>query len=75
MMLLKHIAEWLYYRFWYWAAMRVLDFPKWLIHGKAWLRQPFLWIVQTGWVFPYLPTLDVRKAMSFNEEDQSWMNK
>jgi hypothetical protein len=32
--------------------------------GDSWLRQPFLWIVKTGLVFPYLHTLEERKAMS-----------
>ena len=70
MMRLKHCAEWLYYGFWYWAAWYTLDLPRWLIHGDAWLRQPFLWIVQTGWVFSYLPTLEERKAMSSNGQLQ-----
>ena len=64
MLRLKHCAEWLYYGFWHWVAWYTLDLPSKVIHGDAWLRQPFLWIVQTGWVFSYLPTLAERKEMT-----------
>ena len=64
MLRLKHCAEWLYYGIWYWLAWYTLDLPKWLIHGDAWLRQPFLYVVQQGWVFSYLPTLDERREMA-----------
>lgn len=66
MMRLHYYIEWLYYGFWYWVAWYTLDLPRWLIHGDSWLRQPFLWIVQQGWVFPYLYTPEERRAMSSN---------
>ena len=69
-MRLNYCAEWLYYGFWHCLASAVLCLP----HSVAWtqaswgwkLRQPFYWIVQQGWVFPYLYTLEERKAMSSN---------
>ena len=63
MLRLKHCAEWLYYGFWHLVAWHTLDLPRWLIHGDAWLRQPFLWVVTQGWVFSYLPTLAERKEI------------
>lgn len=71
MLRLRHCVEWLYYGFWYWVAWYTLDLPRWLIRGDAWLRQPFLWIVQTGWVFSYLPTLEERKVMSSDAQVQA----
>lgn len=70
MLRLRHYADWLYYGFWHWVAWYTLELPRWLIHGDAWLRQPFLWIVQTGWVFSYLPTLAERKEMAAAHNDK-----
>lgn len=72
MLRLKHYAEWLYYGFWYCIAWAVLCLPH-AVTSKptSWgwkLRQPYYWIVQQGWIFPYLYTLDERKAMSSNAE-------
>jgi hypothetical protein len=67
MLRLKHCAEWLYYGFWYLVAWYTLDLPRLVIYGDSGLRQPFLWIVQHGWTFPYLLTMDERKELSLGQ--------
>lgn len=62
MMRVRHFSEWLYYGFWYLCTHLVLALPRSLVCNDRWLRQPFLWIYQMGWVFAYLPTLAERKA-------------
>lgn len=59
----RHVAEWLYYGFWFLCTHLLLALPRRLTRGDPWLRQPFLWIYQQGWVFAYLPTLAERKEL------------
>lgn len=61
MTLIQHCIERLYYGFWYRLAYLLLHLPRRLIHGDSRLRQPIHWIVQQGWVFPYLYTLAERR--------------
>lgn len=71
MLRVTHCIEWLWYGFWYRCAWLILDLPKWITHDAVWLRPWALWIVQQGWVFPYLPTLAERQEMQANAKDQA----
>lgn len=79
MLRLHYYSEWLYYGAWYLLAINVVfAIPHRVTHhsvGIGWrqhyeLRQPWLWVVQQAWVFPYLHTLAERKAMSSNDQHQ-----
>ena len=61
MIRLQHCIEWLYYGLWHRLASALLRLPARLINGDSRLRQPVHWIVQQGWVFPYLYTLEERR--------------
>jgi hypothetical protein len=63
MLRLKHCAEWLYYGMWYVVAWHTLELMKRMKNGSAWNKQPFLWIVQQGWVWGDLYTLAERREM------------
>ena len=75
MLRLNFYAEWLYYWFWYCAARVAVSLPRtvaWKPASWGWkMRQPYYWIVQQGWVFPYLYTLEERQAMSSNNQHEA----